>query len=197
MNKFHSKMKQTRYLLYFVTRSFLISVFCFMALIGMFFLFYFGDLLISASKGVYKNPLFGAYIIVSPSMVPTIKIDDAIVIKRVDNDKYKVGDIITFSSTDANYMGKAVTHRIVDKRDYIAGESLYRTKGDNNIVSDANLVKTEAIYGKVLFKIPSIGKLEKLVASPVNFLLSLLIPATLLLVYDMTRIFVMMSKRKI
>ena len=94
-------------------------------------------------------------------------------------------------------MGKAVTHRIVDKRDYIAGESLYKTKGDNNIVSDANLVKTEAIYGKVLFKIPSIGKLEKLVASPVNFLLSLLIPATLLLVYDMTRIFVMMSKRKI
>ena len=96
MNKFHSKMKQTRYLLYFVTRSFLITVFCFMALIGMFFLFYFGDLLISASKGAYKNPLFGAYIIVSPSMVPTIKKDDAIIIKGINIASITAADINLF-----------------------------------------------------------------------------------------------------
>ena len=103
MSSIRRKMKQTKYLLYFVTRSLLISVLCFLSLISLFFLAYYGDLLISASKGDYKNPLFGAYIIVSPSMVPTIKKDDAIIIKRVDNDKYKVGDIITFSSTDKYY----------------------------------------------------------------------------------------------
>ena len=196
MSSIRRKMKQTKYLLYFVTRSLLISVLCFLSLISLFFLAYYGDLLISASKGDYKNPLFGAYIIVSPSMVPTIKKDDAIIIKRVDNDKYKVGDIITFSSTDKYYEGKAVTHRIVDKKIYTSEESIYTTKGDNNIVVDKAPVKTNSIYGKVLFKIPRVGKLHALGANPANYFISLLIPTIIFIVYDMTRIAIMMSKRK-
>ena len=153
-------------------------------------------MLISTSKGDCKNPLFGAYVIVSPSMVPTIKINDAIIIKRMDHDKYKIGDIITFSSTDVNYAGKAVTHRIVGKQDYAEEESIYTTKGDNNAVVDRAPVKTNAIYGKVLFRIPAVGKLQALGATPANYLLSLLIPAIIFIVYDLTRIAVMMSKRK-
>lgn len=197
MSGFRSKMKQVKYLVYFVTRSFLITILCFMSLICLASVIYFGDMFASISKGIYKNPLFGAYVIVSPSMVPTIKIDDAIVIKRVDNDKYKVGDIITFSSMDNNYLGKAVTHRIVDKKNYTSGESIYTTKGDNNAVVDATQVKTSDIYGKVLFKIPAVGTLEKLVARPSNFFLSLLIPTVIFIVYEMMRIVFMMSKRKV
>lgn len=197
MNSIHSKMKQIKYLLCFVARSLLITVFIFMSLISVVFLFYYGDLLISVNRGEAKSPLFGAYVIVSPSMVPTIKINDAIIIKRVDNDRYQVGDIITFLSTDMNYSGKAVTHRIVDKKEYTSEESLYTTKGDNNNVVDATLVPTKNIYGKVLFKIPAVGKLQRFVSSPANFFLSLLIPTILMLIYDLTRIFVMMSKRKV
>ena len=102
MSGFHSKMKQVKYLVYFVTRSFLITILCFMSLICLASVVYFGDMFASTSKGIYKNPLFGAYVIVSPSMVPTIKIDDAIVIKRVDNDKYKVGDMLLARRVDTN-----------------------------------------------------------------------------------------------
>ena len=41
-----------------------------------------------------------------------------------------------------------------------------------------------------------IGKLQALGATPANYLLSLLIPAIIFIVYDLTRIAVMMSKRK-
>lgn len=196
MNSFRKKAKQIKYITSFVMRSLLITILCFMSLISLVFAIYYGDLLISTKNGITNNPLFGAYIIVSPSMVPTININDAIVIKRMDHDKYKIGDIITFTSADVNYSGKKVTHRIIEKKKYSNEKSLYKTKGDNNNIADSNLVNTSDIYGKVLFKIPGVGKLQSLVASPTNFFLSLLIPAFAVLLYDMTRIFTMMSKRK-
>lgn len=196
MSSFRTKVKQIHYLIYFVVRSFLITVFCFISLLCFAFLLYFGDLLISTSKGNPKNPLFGVYLIVSPSMVPTIKINDAIIIKRIDHDKYNIGDVITFSSSDASYSGKAVTHRIVNKKNASIDESIYTTKGDNNMQVDKALVKTEDIYGRVLFKIPAVGKMQALVSSPARFFLSLLIPAIILLIYELSRIVFMMSKRK-
>lgn len=193
----NSKLKTIKFFAYFITRSLLITILCFMSLIGVVFLFYCGDLLLADSQGKQNNPLFGAYVIVSPSMVPTIKINDAIIIKRLDHDEYKVGDVITFSSEAENYRGKAVTHRIVNKKNYSDSESVYTTKGDNNDMVDIAPVKTSAIYGKVLFKIPAVGKLEYMVDGPANFFLSLLIPVCLFVVYDISRIFIMMTKRKV
>ena len=125
------------------------------------------------------------------------KKDIEVRILKEKSEAIKVGDIITFSSMDNNYLGKAVTHRIVDKKNYTSGESIYTTKGDNNAVVDATRVKTSDIYGKVLFKIPAVGTLEKLVARPSNFFLSLLIPTVIFIVYEMMRIVFMMSKRKV
>lgn len=193
----NSRIKKIRFFAYFITRSFLITILCFMSLIGIVFVLYCGDMLISDSKGIRKNPLFGAYVIVSPSMVPTIEINDAIIVKRLDHDEYKVGDVITFSSEADNYRGKAVTHRIVNKKGYSSSESVYTTKGDNNDTVDQAPVKTNSIYGKVLFKIPAVGKLQNLVSGPINFFISLLIPVSLFVVYDISRIFIMMSKRKV
>lgn len=189
-------LRDIRYASYFVVRSFLIAILCTMTLTSIAFLLYFGDMLLSVKEGNYKNPLFGAYVIVSPSMVPTIKINDAIVIKRIDNDKYKVGDIITFSSEDVNYQGKAVTHRIVDKKNYSSNQSIYTTKGDNNLVVDPANVKTSAIYGKVLFKLPGIGYAQSYLSKPINFFLCILIPAIIFIIYDLSRIYFMMYKRR-
>ena len=99
----------------FVVRAFLIAILILMIGIGALFLVYFGDILINTSVGNNKSPLFGAYVIASPSMVPTIDTYDAIVIKRLDHDSYDVGDIITFSSVDNNYTNRMITHRIIEK----------------------------------------------------------------------------------
>ena len=175
----------------FILRAFLISFLCLLLVFGLVMAVYFGDLLIKD-----KSPLFSTYLIVTPSMVPTIKIDDAIVVKRVDNDKYNVGDIITFESNDSNYEGLAVTHRIVEKHNLGDKNSVYTTKGDNNKVIDPVSVKTEAIYGKVLFKVPSVGKIKEFFSHPANYLKCLLIPAVIFFIYNMTKIFIVMKKKK-
>ena len=175
----------------FILRAFLISLLCLLLVFGLVMAVYFGDLLIKD-----KSPLFSTYLIVTPSMVPTIKIDDAIVVKRVDNDKYNVGDIITFESNDSNYEGLAVTHRIVEKHNLGDKNSVYTTKGDNNKVIDPVSVKTEAIYGKVLFKVPSVGKIKEFFSHPANYLKCLLIPAVIFFIYNMTKIFIVMKKKK-
>ena len=175
----------------FVLRAFLIALLCLLLGFGLIMVVYLGDLLIKD-----KSPLFSTYVIVTPSMVPTIEIDDAIVVKRVDNDKYRVGDIITFESNDSNYEGLAVTHRIVEKHSLGDSTSVYTTKGDNNKVIYPVSVKTDSIYGKVLFKVPSVGKIKEFFSHPANYLKCLLIPAIIFFIYNMTKIFVVMKKKK-
>ena len=161
----------------FLLRAFLVAVLFLMIGIFLFFLVYFGDILINTTTGKEKSPLFGAYVIASPSMVPAIETKDAIVIKRMDHDLYDVGDIITFTSVDSNFSKKMITHRIVDKEVIGTETSRYTTKGDNNPVVDSSSVTTSDIYGKVLFKIPKVGYLHDFFSKPSNYFICLLLPA--------------------
>ena len=185
-----------KYLSKFVTRAFLIAILSFMCLFGAILMLYLGDLLVNSRNGTYKNPLFSAYVIVSESMVPTIEINDAIVVKRDDHDKYNVGDIITFESSDINYEGLTVTHRIVNKEGVSKESSVYTTKGDNNSVADPASVYTDSIYGKVLFKIPKVGYVEQFFSRPTNFFICLLIPAFIFVIYELTRIGILITRKK-
>lgn len=181
------RFQTIRYIINFVTRSFLISLMFFIVFVTVLFFIYFVDLMFHNN-----NPLFGAYVIVSPSMVPTIQINDAIVIHREKNDNYQVGDIITFSSSDIRYKGLTITHRIIKKMTNNQGiSSNYKTKGDNNAVADAAVVKTDDIYGKVLFKVPKIGYLQSFFEKPVHFFLCLLIPGIIFVIYETVRILFM------
>ena len=189
----YKKINKSKYIIHFITRAFFISILCFVILFGIIVSVYLGDLLL---KGKGKNPLFSTYVIVSPSMVPTIKINDAIVIKREDNDNYKVGDVITFTTDDANYEDMHVTHRIVNKQNLEDGSSIYTTKGDNNMVIDPFSVKTDNIQGKVLFKVPKIGYIKNFFSKPLNYFLCLLIPAMVFVFYDFIKIIFIMDQRK-
>lgn len=193
--KLYGKLEKYKYLTHFVLRAFMIAVFCVVGVSALVLSCYFVDLFINVKKGNTNNPLFGAYVIVSPSMVPTIKVNDAIVVKRVDNDMYNVGDIITFSSADVHYQGLTVTHRIVDKDSYSSKESVYTTKGDNNSIVDPASVKTSAIYGKVMFKIPKLGYIQSYLSKPSNFFLCILIPSLIVLLYDGYRILSMVTRK--
>ena len=192
-------MTNKKNILYFcriVTRSFFIAILCFMLIPGFLFFIYMGDLLLFSNNSQMKNPLFGAYVIVSPSMVPTINVNDIIVVKRINNDRYNIGDIISFSSSDMNYNGLTITHRIVDKKNISYGNSIYTTKGDNNYLNDPSKVLTSHIYGKVLFKIPKMGYVRSIFSSPINYFICLLIPAFLFILYEILRISIFLIKRK-
>ena len=183
------------YLSHFIVRAFLIAVLCFMGFIFLFMTICMGDILFHINDSHY-SPLFGAYIIVSPSMVPTIKINDAIIIKRVDSDAYHVGDIISFSSEDSNYQGLTITHRIVKKDNINQYESVYTTKGDNNSVVDPFSVKTNSIYGKVLFRIPKIGYVQSFFSNPIYYCIGLFIPIIMFLFYEIIRMVLAMNLKR-
>jgi signal peptidase I len=174
----------TSYLTGIVVKSFLIAILCVVGVSVLLFSCYYVDMFMNLKNGKNDSPLFGAYVIVSPSMVPTIDVNDAIVVKRVDNDKYNIGDIITFNSSDYKYNGLTVTHRIVNKVPAGINNSIYTTKGDNNPIVDPTEVQTNAIYGKVLFRIPKLGYFQNFLSKPSNFFICLLVPALIVLIFD-------------
>ena len=179
-------MHKVGYYIKLVLRALLVAIFIILlALFGVIGLC-FADSLYNSSKGISKSPLFGAYVIVTESMVPTIMVNDAIIIQRVEN--VEIGDIITFSSTDRYYSGLTVTHRVVGKQLSTDGEYIYRTKGDNNSLEDTALVNLDNIYGKVLFKIPKAGYVKNFISSPFGFVSSIIIPVVVIIFYEIYRV---------
>ena len=174
---------------HFVAKVFLYSILIILILVAVLFTFYFIDMIRNVKSGNPKSPLFGAYVIISPSMVPTIKIDDAIVVKRENGSKLEIGDIITFSSIDPSYPGLTVTHRIVGKEKTSSGKYLFRTKGDNNSVMDPSIVEEGRVYGKVILKIPQLGKVRRFLTTSYGFLFGIIVPALAIIVFDILKLF--------
>lgn len=161
---------------HFITKVLLYVIFILLIIIFSLFLFYFVDLISNIKSGDTKPPLFDAYVIVSPSMVPTIKVQDGIVIQRVEEGELAKGDIISFLSTDSRYQGMVITHRIVGIEKSQSGEYLFRTKGDNNNIEDSALVKVDNIYGKVVFKIPFLGYIRQFLSNYMGWFLCIILP---------------------
>ena len=171
-----------------ISRAFIISVIILLLVLITYLVIYFGDQFLGIKNGKYRMPMFGAYVIVSPSMVPTINVNDGIVVQRVDKEvNLKVGDVITFESNDISYDGLTVTHRIVGKQLVQTGEYVYRTKGDNNVKEYSSLVKFPDIYGKVVMKIPMIGYIYNFLTTPVGFIISIIIPITIIIFSNVLR----------
>lgn len=143
-----------------------------------------------------RNPLYGAYVIVSESMIPTIDVNDAIVIKKTDNNNLEIGDIITFNSKDYAYNGLTVTHRIVGIQKKSNGENIYRTKGDNNTFMDTALVDLNSIYGKVVLVIPKIGYIKNYLTSIPGFISLIILPIIIVIFYEIFRIKKLLKKQE-
>lgn len=173
--------EKIKYFFRIIGRAFVISVAILFVLLFTYLVIYFADQYLGIKTGTSKMPMFGAYVIVSPSMVPTINVNDGIIIQKVEENSLSVGDVITFSSNDIDYEGLTVTHRIVGKQLVQSGEYVYRTKGDNNVSEDSSLVMFTDIYGKVIMKIPMIGYVYSFLRKPIGFIFAIVVP--LLLVF--------------
>lgn len=163
---------------------------------NLLFIFLVGVILVTLVYSVYtkKNgvkgtaPLVSAYVIISPSMVPSINVFDAVIAYKPNSNNLKKGDIITFRSTDARYTGLTVTHRILQVIDDEVGIKKFRTKGDNNTTADDSLVNSENIYGKVIFVIPWLGYLQFFLTKSYGWILLVVLPCIGLIVYDIWKL---------
>ncbi len=163
------------------------TIICILMLIASFLIFYVISGKIAQKQG--KKPLFGLYTIISPSMTGTLNVYDVAFTMRVDTDKLKEGDIITFYSTNSFFGGTPITHRIVEIVDVPGSGKMFRVKGDANPKADEEKVIPSNVVGKVLFKIPQLGRVQFFLASKGGWIIAIMIPALVIISYDIYKIF--------
>ena len=139
------------------------SLIIILMIIAAFFLIYVLSGKLAERRG--ENPPFGLYTIISPSMTPNIEVYDVVFVKKVDIDTLKTNDVITFYSTNSFFGTTPITHRIVEVLDVPNNGTMYRVKGDANASADDEKVLPSNVIGKVMFKIPQLGKLQFFLAS--------------------------------
>ena len=125
------------------------------------------------------------FYIISGSMEPTVPVGSTVVVHK--QNKYDVGDIITFNSRDEAIYNCPNTHRIVDRKDTENGV-MYQTQGDANNVPDENWVPLDEVYGRVVFQTPSLnefGTFLEFLLTPSGFFVVLVIPMLLITVLVM------------
>ena len=115
-----------------------------------------------------ENPF---YVVSSGSMIPNLNIFDVIVVQgNVPIDHIKVGDIIVFNRPNGH--DKVIVHRVAE----ILGKDPVeiRTKGDANPGSipgtDFPITKSDYI-GKVVYVIPQIGYVTRILTPPINYII--------------------------
>lgn len=140
-------------------------------------------------KGIDYTAPFGLYTIISGSMEPNVDVYDVVITMDYDISKIKVGDIITFISNWEINSGLTVTHRVVSISKNEKGEYLLNTKGDNNGTKDGGTVTQTNLVGKVIGRIPQLGKLQFFLATKMGWLMIVFIPALIVIIIDMIKIF--------
>lgn len=129
--------------------------------------------------------------VLTGSMQPLFKPGDMIIIKNINADRIKIGDIITFKIPS----GTLVTHRVVDiiKTDSTLS---FKTRGDANNAADGMLVTVEQIIGKQILKIPYGGYAVRFVREPAGYVIFIVIPLLLLLFSEIRKAVSLSVERK-
>lgn len=196
MEKMNKRERRKKIRFYFHKAAKLLSYAVIVVLIflGIFFAYYFVSLKAYEKNPTTNIPRFGLYTIISPSMEPEIKVYDVVVDLNVfSQDNIKKGDVITFISNSNVSKGLTVTHRVVDIITNADGTKSYITKGDNNLKADQATVKYSEVLGKVLFKIPQLGRVQFLIANKFGWILVILLPALGVIIYDFIKLFRLLS----
>jgi len=111
------------------------------------------------------------YVVSSGSMYPELAMYDIIVVSGYTLfDDVKIGDIIVFDRPKDH--SKVIVHRVVAVVD--DDPKTLRTKGDNNqnsIVGTDYPITVEEYIGKVVYVVPQVGFITKILQPPINYII--------------------------
>lgn len=109
------------------------------------------------------------FIVMSGSMETTINIGDLVIVKKVNSSSIHIGDIIAFKNGNI-----VISHRV---KEVINDSETYKfkTKGDNNNVTDDFIVNSDAIEGIFVNKIPGLGSILLFLGKPIGLLMVILV----------------------
>ena len=108
--------------------------------------------------------LFGlqGFTVESNSMAPAYPVDSFIFVKETDPGEIKAGDVVTYVF---NENGLLVTHRVISVD---TANQTFVTKGDNNNVADPAPVLWGNVVGKVVFSVPRVGAVMRVLTADKN-----------------------------
>ena len=126
-----------------------------------------------------NNPF---YVVSSGSMVPTLNVNDVLIVRDGGSfQNLKVGDIIVFNRPDTG--DRVIVHRVHDIfTDPVNGERIIQTKGDANPSSIPGTdypIRSKDYIGKVVYVIPGVGLVTKVISPPINYIIIAIILAIL------------------
>ena len=123
---------------------------------------------------------------------------DIVIIKNVDDPRaLQAGDIIAFMSTNSVSYGETVTHMIREVRKTEDGKVLgYVTYGTNTGTDDEALVEPEYVLGAYSGKLPSVGNFFAFVKSTPGYIVCILVPFLLLILYNGVNVIRLFRKYK-
>ena len=132
------------------------------------------------------------YIVIGGSMSPSFEAGALAILKPVNPETIKVGDVVTYKGTASD---TATTHRVVDitKND---GAISFTTRGDANDVDDPSLLDSSQIVGKVVFTVPYLGKLLNFSQSKMGLVALIIIPGVILIIFEIFSMIKTVKKMK-
>ncbi len=173
----------------FVTTAVSWSLLIILILVASFLAYYLISTKIYSQKGERYEPYVALYNVITQSMVPNINPQDVVVTLKVKKpEDIKIGDVITFYSTSSISMGKIITHRVVELVTTENGVA-YKTKGDYNTAPDTAPAEFHNVIGKVVLRIPQLGRVQGLLASKGGWLILIVIPALAIIISDILKLF--------
>ena len=113
------------------------------------------------------------YIVSSGSMVPVLNVNDILVVGDGNSfNDLKVGDIIVFHRPAGE--DRVIVHRVAEIQTDSKGDRVITTRGDANPASIPGTdfpIRQPNFIGKVLFVIPGLGIIPKVLSPPVNYII--------------------------
>jgi len=153
-------------------------IICAATIVAIFLIFYRP---VSLAGDTYYEPVY------TGSMEPAIPVGGLVVIKSVNPETLREGDIICFQLSEST----SVTHRIINVTD-----EGFITKGDANEDPDQWIVKKENVIGKAILTVPFIGYIGYFVRTPTGFILLILLPASVIIIMEIRNIVKELKKQK-
>lgn len=120
------------------------------------------------------------YAVLTDSMEPRYPAGTLVVTRPVAPAELRAGDVITYQLASGE--STVATHRITATSVNLAGEYVFRTKGDANAAVDPAPVQQVQVRGKLWYSVPLLGHLSNVLTGPQRHV-GTIVAAVLLLGY--------------
>lgn len=140
---------------------------------------------------------YKAFIVLSDSMSKTdFDAGDLVLVKEVEPETLKEGDIISYTSQNTDNFGETVTHKIRKLTLDAEGNPGFITYGTTTNTNDETVVTYPYVIGKYQTNVPKVGKFFQFLKTTPGYIVCILIPFLILILLEGIRCIRLFRKYK-